>query len=100
LSVPRSRDRARALDEVIYREELARLAAYGEADIRLTQTREQWEGWSGYRRRIDRELVADVAWPPQERALVFGPTGFVQTAAISSSSGTTRIRTERLGPTG
>jgi hypothetical protein len=42
----------------------------------------------------------DVASPRQERPLVYGPTGFVETAAIWSTSGTTRIRTERLGPTG
>jgi ferredoxin-NADP reductase len=68
---------ARSLEEVIYRDELMRLSSSEDVDVRLTLTREQPEGWRGYARRIDRELVAEVAWPPDERALVYvcGPTG-------------------------
>jgi ferredoxin-NADP reductase len=96
---------ARALDEVIYRDELARLAAYDEVDIRFTLTREWPEGWRGHRHRIDEELLDDVAWPPSERPLVYvcGPTGFVETAAsglVSLGHDAQRIRTERFGQTG
>jgi ferredoxin-NADP reductase len=96
---------ARALDDVIYRDELARLAAHDEVDIRFTLTRESPEGWRGYRRRIDRELLEDVSWPREERPLVYicGPTGFVETAAgsfVELGHEPGRIRTERFGPTG
>jgi ferredoxin-NADP reductase len=96
---------ARALDEVIYRDELARLAAHDEVDVRFTLTREWPEGWSGYRRRIDRELLGELAWPPQERPLVYvcGPTGLVEAAAsalVELGHDPARIRTERFGPTG
>jgi ferredoxin-NADP reductase len=94
---------ARTLDEIIYRDELMRAAA-DDVDVRLTLTREQPEGWEGYRRRIDSELLAEVAWPPAERPLVYvcGPTGFVETAAtalVDLGHEPGRIKTERFGPT-
>ena len=91
---------SRSLDEVIYRDELE-----GLADVRLTLTREQQEGWTGYARRIDAELLAEVAWPPEERPLVFvcGPTTFVEVAAsslVGLGHDPARIKTERFGATG
>jgi len=95
---------ARTLDEVIYRDELTKAESGDEVHVRFTLTREQPEGWQGYARRIDRELLADVAWPADERPLVYicGPTGFVETAAdilVSLGHDAARIRTERFGPT-
>ena len=95
---------ARSLDDVLYREELERLAASG-LDVHLTLTRAWPEGWQGYRGRIDGELLADVAWPPDERPLVYvcGPTAFVETAAstlVELGYDAARIRTERFGATG
>ena len=96
---------ARSLPEVIYRDELMTIAAGGAIDIRLTLTREQPEGWRGYGRRIDQELLDEVDWPPSERPLVYvcGPTAFVETAAstlVALGHEPARIRTERFGPTG
>jgi ferredoxin-NADP reductase len=96
---------ARSLEEVIYRDELMRLSSSEDVDVRLTLTREQPEGWRGYARRIDRELVTEVAWPPDERELVYvcGPTGFVEAAAealVALGHEPGRIRTERFGPSG
>ena len=96
---------ARTLEEVLYRDELERLGAGGDADVRFTLTREAPEGWRGYTRRIDGELLAEVAWPPEERPLAYvcGPTGFVEAAAgtlVELGHEPTRIRTERFGPTG
>jgi ferredoxin-NADP reductase len=96
---------ARSLDEVIYRDELGTFSDDGEIDVRLTLTRSQPEGWSGYRRRIDRELLAEIAWPAADRPLVYvcGPTAFVETAAqalVDSGHDPGRIKTERFGPTG
>jgi ferredoxin-NADP reductase len=95
---------ARALDEVIYRDELSRLAA-DEVDLRFTLTRKWPEGWQGHRRRIDAELLREIAWPPHNGPLVYvcGPTGFVETAAgglVELGHEPGRIRTERFGPTG
>jgi len=94
---------ARSLDEVIYRDELMRVAS-DVVDVRFTLTRGQPEGWEGYAGRIDRQLLADVAWPVEERPPVYvcGPTGFVETAAeilVSLGHDAGRIRTERFGPT-
>jgi ferredoxin-NADP reductase len=96
---------ARSLSEVIYRQELTGIAADGAVDVRYTLTREQPEGWQGYGRRIDRELLGEVAWPPSERPLVYacGPTAFVERAAsalVALGHEPGRIRTERFGPTG
>ena len=92
----------RTLDDVAYRDELAGLTG---VEIRLTLTRSWPEGWRGYRRRIDRALLEEVAWPPAERPLVYvcGATGFVETAAdllVQLGYDPDRIRTERFGPTG
>ena len=96
---------SRSLDEVIYRDELDRLGADGAVDVRFTLTREQPEGWRGYRRRIDAELLREVAWAPDDRPLVYvcGPTTFVEVAAttlVQLGHEAGRIKTERFGPTG
>ena len=96
---------ARSLAEVIYREELTEISAHRLIDIRFVLTREQPEGWRGYGRRIDRELLDDVDWPPGEHPLVYvcGPSGFVENAAsslVALGHEHGRIRTERFGPTG
>jgi len=94
---------SRSLEEVIYREELEHAAAEHDADVRFTLTRSRPEGWHGYDRRIDRELLAEVAWPVADDPLVYicGPTGFVETAAgslVDLGHDARRIRTERFGP--
>ena len=96
---------ARSLEHVIYRHELMGMADDGEIDIRFTLTRAQPPGWSGFGRRIDRELLDEVAWTPAERPLVYvcGPTAFVETAAtalVVLGHDPGRIKTERFGPTG
>jgi ferredoxin-NADP reductase len=96
---------ARTLEDVIYRDELAQFAEDDEIDVHFTLTREQPEGWRGYGRRIDRELLEEVSWPPGERPLTYvcGPTSFVETAAnvlVELGHDPARIRTERFGPTG
>jgi ferredoxin-NADP reductase len=97
---------SRSSEEVIYRDELARLTgdATGLKTVH-TLTRSQPPGWSGYRRRIDLEMLRDVAWPPDRhpQAFICGPTPLVE--AVASSLVTLghevhRIKTERFGPTG
>jgi ferredoxin-NADP reductase len=97
---------SRSLEDVVYRDELDRLVATGTGlEVVHTLTRAQPPGWSGYRRRIDREMLAEVAWPPNHRPLAFvcGPTPLVESVAealVELGHEPGRIRTERFGPTG
>ena len=95
---------SRNWDDVIYREELQRLD--GE-NIRIvhTLTREQPEGWDGYARRVDAEMLAEVGPAAADRPHIYvcGPTAFVETVAtafVELGHEPGRIRTERFGPTG
>jgi ferredoxin-NADP reductase len=97
---------ARALDDVIYRKELAAIQADADGvDISFTLTREWPEDWTGHRGRIDRELLDEVGWPAAQMPLTYicGPSRFVEGAAgtlVGSGHDPGRIRTERFGPTG
>jgi ferredoxin-NADP reductase len=96
---------SRSLSEVIYRDELVSLAADDGVDVRFTLTREQPADWTGYARRIDGELLGEIAWPIDAQPLTYicGPTAFVETAAnalVGLGHDPARIRTERFGPTG
>jgi ferredoxin-NADP reductase len=95
---------SRALEEVIYREELDRVVEQG-AEVQLTLTRQWPADWHGHRGRVDRSLLAEVAWPPRRRPLVYvcGPTAFVEAVAealVQTGHEPGRIKTERFGPTG
>jgi ferredoxin-NADP reductase len=95
---------SRTLEDVIYREELQRLAAEG-LDVRLTLTRSQPEGWTGFSRRVDAELLREVSPPPAAQPLAFvcGPTPFVEAVALALvelGHDPARVKTERFGPTG
>jgi ferredoxin-NADP reductase len=97
---------SRTVEDVIYREELDELAARADGfEVVHTLTREQPPGWSGYARRIDAALLADVAWPAAEEPRVFvcGSTRFVDAAAdalLALGYDPAWIRTERFGATG
>jgi ferredoxin-NADP reductase len=97
---------SRSLDDLIYRDELANLAAGGmRLQVFHTLTRSQPPGWEGYSRRVDGEMVAEVAWPRKDSPAVFvcGPTAFVETAAgllLESGYDAIWIKTERFGATG
>jgi ferredoxin-NADP reductase len=97
---------SRSLEDVIYREELDRLA--GRADglgVSYTLTRSRPSTWSGYARRIDRAMLAEVGFPPEQRPLcmVCGPTPLVEAVAttlVELGHPPDRVKTERFGPTG
>jgi ferredoxin-NADP reductase len=99
---------SRAHDDVIYREELERLAASDHSlSVAHTLTRSHPEGWTGYARRIDGEMIADVAWPARAidppLAFICGPTAFVETAAghlVGHGYDPAWVKTERFGATG
>jgi len=88
----------RTPDELIYRDELGGPGV----EVVLVYTRSGPPGWGGYARRIDRAMLAEVAWPPEQSPQVYicGPTGFVESAATSLvdlGHDPARIRTERFG---
>jgi len=97
---------SRSYEEVIYRDELEHLVRSSTLlEVVHTLTRVQPSGWTGYRRRIDTEMLREVAWLPDQHPLAFicGPTPFVETAATSLVTlryEPGRIKTERFGPTG
>jgi ferredoxin-NADP reductase len=97
---------SRSPEDVIYRDELDSLAASSDGlEVVHTLTRSQPSGWSGYSRRIDAEMLAEVAWPAEEGATAFicGPTRLVESVAsnlVDLGYDPTRVRTERFGPTG
>jgi ferredoxin-NADP reductase len=97
---------SRTFEDIIYRAELERLAASEDGlTVAHTLTRAHPAGWKGYARRIDREMVRDVAWPKEQSPLVFvcGPTSFVETASgllVDSGYDPAWIKTERFGATG
>jgi ferredoxin-NADP reductase len=97
---------SRSFEEIIYREELENLAARdGSLEVVHTLTRSRPEGWAGYARRIDAEMLREVAWSPDESPLAFvcGPTSFVEGVAdalVRLGHDPARVKTERFGPTG
>jgi ferredoxin-NADP reductase len=97
---------SRRWDDVIYRDELATMATEDPAlQVTHTITREPPSGWTGFRRRVDRAMLMEVAWPPAERPRIFvcGPTPLVESAAselVALGHDPALLKTERFGPTG
>jgi ferredoxin-NADP reductase len=96
---------SRTFADIIYRDELDRLAAGNAVEVIHTLTRAQPPGWTGYARRIDAAMLREVAWPVAEHALAYicGPTPFVESAAailVGLGYAPERVKTERFGATG
>ena len=97
---------SRSYEEIIYRKELESLQARdGSLEVIHTLTRSNPTAWSGYHRRIDAQMLAEVAWPPDESPLAFvcGPTLLVEAvggALVGLGHGPARVKTERFGATG
>jgi ferredoxin-NADP reductase len=97
---------SRGPDEIIYADELEQLAASGDGfAVTHTLTRQRPPDWSGYARRIDEAMLAEVLEPlgASARAYACGPTALVETVAnalVRLGLPPDRIRTERFGPTG
>lgn len=97
---------SRSWSELIYRDELARLAADDASlEVMHTITREPPPGWTGYRRRIDAAMLTECAWPSSSHPQLYvcGPTPLVETVAeglVALGFEPESVRTERFGPTG
>jgi ferredoxin-NADP reductase len=94
---------SRTFEDIIYRSELEQFNALGGGvEIVQTLTRAQPPGWTGYARRVDADLLREVAFAPElnPRIFVCGPTSFVESVADSLVALGHRpgsIRTERFG---
>ena len=96
---------ARSWRDVIYRDELQRLAERDEVELVLTLTREAPVEWTGHRRRIDRAMLDAAGWRADEQphCFVCGPTALVESVAsllVELGHAPERVKTERFGPTG
>jgi len=97
---------SRSWSDVIYRDELARLAADDDSlEVEHTITRAPPPGWTGFRRRIDAAMLADIAWPAaaSPHCFVCGPNALVESVAnalVTLGHRPELVRTERFGPTG
>ncbi len=94
---------SRSLADMIYRAEWDE--PMDGVEVIHTLTRAQPPGWTGYARRVDDMLLAEVAWPVEHAALAFvcGPTSFVEAVAsglVALGYRPDRVKTERFGPTG
>jgi ferredoxin-NADP reductase len=95
----------RSPDDLLYRDELAKLGAGDGAIVHYTFTRSAPSGWNGFAGRIDAEMLATVGPEAARRPRTFicGPTAFVESAAsllVELGHQPEAIRTERFGPTG
>jgi ferredoxin-NADP reductase len=97
---------SRSYDDIIYRDEIDRMVKSGKMlEVVYTLTRKTPPQWTGYHRRIDMDMLRDVAWPSDQHPLVYicGPTPFVEAAAsilVTLGHEPQMIKTERFGPTG
>ena len=97
---------SRNFEDIIYYNELESLSKKDQSlKIFHTLTRSQPTDWKGFTRRIDEEMLKEVAAPLGKSVQVFicGPTLMVEAAAgslVKIGIAADQIRTERFGPTG
>ena len=94
---------SRSWEDVIYSSELD-FPADG-VEVIYTLTRHQPPAWKGYARRVDAQMLAEVAWPAGQGPLAYvcGPTSFVESVAaglVGLGYPAGRVKTERFGATG
>jgi ferredoxin-NADP reductase len=94
---------SRSWEDVIYSSELG-MPPDG-VEVVYTLTRTQPRMWQGYARRVDDQMLAEVAWPTSEQPLAYvcGPTSFVESVAaglVGLGYPAGRVKTERFGATG
>ena len=97
---------SRSLNDVIYRSELEMMARNDRnLTVALTLTRTRPTKWHGYGRRVDSEMLDEVAriLPAVGRTYICGPTPFVENVSnslVDLGHDPETIRTERFGPSG
>jgi ferredoxin-NADP reductase len=94
---------SRSWEDVIYSSELD-FPADG-VEVIYTLTRYQPRAWKGYARRVDAQMLTEVAWTAAEGPLAYvcGPRCFVVSVAtglVGLGYPAGRVKTERFGATG
>jgi ferredoxin-NADP reductase len=95
----------RGPEERLYAAELEALAGSDGLRVDFTYTRSAPPGWSGWSRRVDAAMLAELGPEPRARPLIFvcGPTTFVEHVAdllVAAGHDHASIHAERFGPTG
>jgi ferredoxin-NADP reductase len=95
----------RSPEDRLYAAEIQALAPRDGLHVAFTYTRAAPPGWSGWTRRVDAAMLAELGPEPSERPLIFvcGPTAFVEQAAtllVEAGHDPDSIHAERFGPTG
>lgn len=90
--------------DMAYKYELFPRGGNPSSDVVMTFTERAPEGWKGYARRIDDQMVREIlrTFPGPPVAYVCGPTPMVESAAnalVAAGIDPARIKTERFGPT-
>jgi ferredoxin-NADP reductase len=96
---------ASSLEDLLYRDELGRLAHSDGIAMHHTFTNDPPTGWTGFARQVDAEMLRAVgpAATHRPRVYVSGPTSFVGRAArslIDLGHDPATIRAEDFGPAG
>jgi ferredoxin-NADP reductase len=97
---------SRTFENIIYREDLEQLGKDDTSvEVFHTLTREQPQGWKGFARRIDMQMLEEVVKPLGDKlkAYICGPTALVEGVAnglVRLGIPASQVRTERFGPTG
>jgi ferredoxin-NADP reductase len=93
---------ARTFSDAIYRDELAAIGPRDGLDVTWTFTRVPPPGWTGYRRRVDADMLAATVPDPSAapRIFVCGPNPFVELVTgllVMAGHDPRSIRAERFG---
>ena len=96
---------ARGTEDALYRDELASLEPSAGLHVAWTFTRTPPPGWTGWARRVDAAMLAELGPGPDAgaRRFVCGPTPFVERVAellVEAGHDPRAIHAERFGPTG
>ena len=96
---------ARDPERALWRDELAALEPREGLRVTETFTRTPPDGWTGFARRVDAEMLAAAGPPPGTgaRTFVCGPTAFVEavtTLLVEAGHSAGDIHAERFGGTG
>jgi ferredoxin-NADP reductase len=92
------------LEDLLYRDELIKMSTEEGVSARFTLTRLRPEGWTGFDRRVDADMLTEIGPRVSERPRIFvcGPTTFVETVAdalVGIGHPPASIHAERFGPT-
>ena len=96
---------ARGAEDALHSDELASLEPSAGLHVAWTFTRTPPPGWTGWARRVDAAMLAELGPGPDAgaRCFVCGPTPFVERVAellVEAGHDPRAIHAERFGPTG